>query len=78
MGSYFSGYIHSDAEWISLSQICTLRPWRPRRCCVTNKWLWIRPAVLIRRVITGPGDPAVIDHWVDSRAYTLQTLKGWD
>lgn len=77
MTVYFSGYVGTDAEWLDRSIVLTTRPWWPRRCTVTNKWLWIRPAVRVRRIITGPGDPVVIDHWVESRAYTIQTLKGW-
>lgn len=78
MGSYFSGYVHTDQEWIDLSNVREARPWWPQRCCVTNKLLWLKKAVLVRRVITGPGFPAVIDNWVDARAYTIQTLKGWN
>lgn len=78
MTVYFSGYVGTDADWLERSFVSTARPWWPQRCCITNKWLWIRPAVLVRRIITGPGDPVVIDHWVAPWAYTLQTLKGWD
>lgn len=78
MTRYFSGYLDTDAEWLDRSQVRVLRPLWPRRCLITNKLLWIKPAVLIRRVIPGPGDYAVIDHWINHRAYTLQCLEGWD
>lgn len=79
MGSYFSSYsTYSNQEWLERSMIWSARPWWPQRCIVSNKLLWLKKAVLVRRVITGPGTPVVIDRWVESKTYTMQTLKGWD
>lgn len=77
MGTYF-GDIWTDAAWIERSSIWLTRPWWPHRCTLTNKWLWIKQAILVRRVITGPGTPVIIDYWIEYKAYTLQCLKGWD
>lgn len=51
-----------------------LRPLLPKRCCLTNKWLWLKPAVRTRRILTGPGDPIVLEHWIAAPAYTLLVL----
>ena len=77
MTRYFS-YVGTDQDWLEHSQVRVLRPWWPQRCLITNKLLWIKQAVLVRRVIPGPGDYAVVDRWFEHRAYTLQCLKGWD
>ena len=73
-----NGHIFTNAEWLDRSQISLTRPWYPQQCVLTKKWLWIKPAMLIRRVITGPGTPVIIDSWIEPKAYTMQTLKGWD
>ena len=72
-----NGHLFTNTEWLERSQVRSSRPWWPKRCTVTKKWLWIKPAMLVRRVITGPGTPVVIDHWIEPKAYTIQTLKGW-
>ena len=77
MGSYFDAFWLGQ-HWIDLSQIQLRRPWWPEKCLITDKWLWIKPAIRIRRVFTGPGTPAIQDHWVEPKAYTLQCLKGWN
>lgn len=69
---------YSNVEWMKRSTISLSRPWWPQRCALTNKWLWIKPAMLVRRLLTGPGEPVVIDHWFEPKAYTLQSIKGWD
>lgn len=72
------GHLFTNTEWLARSQVCTLKPWWPQRCLLTKKWIWIKAAIRVRRVITGPGTPIVVDHWIESKAYTLQCLKGWD
>lgn len=73
-----NGHLFTNTEWLDRSHISLTRPWYPKRCVLTKKWLWIKPAMLIRRVITGPGTPVIIDCWIEPKAYTIQTLKGWD
>lgn len=68
----------NNAEWLKLSAVNQLRPWWPRRCAISGKWVWIKPAIRVRRMITGPGDPVIIDHWVEAKTFTFQSLKGWD
>lgn len=49
----------------------------PRRCALTNRWLWQEPAIRLSRSITvsGPGGPVHVEHWVDPKEYTLFLLK---
>lgn len=77
MGTYFDS-TGIGQHWMDLSHIQLCRPWWPKRCLLTDKWLWIKPSIRVRRVFTGPGTPVVQDHWMESKAYTLQCLKGWD
>jgi hypothetical protein len=49
----------------------------PRRCHVTNKWLWFTQAYCARYVITGPGDPAIWVRWYSRKEMLLLKLKGY-
>ena len=51
------------------------RPLLPRRDTLTNKWLWIKPAMKGTRIITGPGTPVVETYWVDREEFLLYTIK---
>lgn len=77
MGSYFNDII-TDRQYLDRSYIELVRAIWPQRCAITNKWLWIKPAIRVRTVFTGPGTPILIDRWIEPKAYTLQCLKGWD
>ena len=47
----------------------------PRRCHVSNKWLWLTQAYCARYVITGPGDPAVWTRWYNRKEMLVLKLK---
>jgi hypothetical protein len=47
----------------------------PRRCHVSNRWLWLTTAYRADYVITGPGEPAVWTRWYSSAEFLLLTLK---
>jgi len=47
----------------------------PRRCFLSRKWIWGKPAVVTTRVIARTASCDVKqDFWVDSREYTLFAL----
>lgn len=51
------------------------RPLWPRQCNLTGRWLWIKPAMLGTRIITGPGTPVMEYYWVEPEALMLNRLK---
>jgi hypothetical protein len=56
--------------------IKTKRPWIPRRCFLTNKWLWGHEAVVAQRTIYNGTNKLypTNNFWVDPREYTLFLL----
>ena len=49
----------------------------PRRCAVTNRWLWLTLAYRAMYAITGPGDPAIWYRWYCREEMLLLKLKGY-
>jgi hypothetical protein len=49
----------------------------PRRCAVSNKWLWLTQAHRTMYIITGPGDPAIWVRWYSRQEMLLLKLKGY-
>lgn len=60
---------YKRAEWKATFSLI------PRRCDLSNRWLWGRHMRGIR-VITGPGDPVIITIWNHQHEHTLYRLKG--
>jgi hypothetical protein len=52
------------------------RPLWPRRDTLTNKWLWVKPAYLGTRIITGPGEPVIEYYWMSRDDFLIWNLKG--
>jgi hypothetical protein len=50
--------------------------WWPRRCALSNKWLWLELAYRGAAVWYGPGSNAVEVRWTDSQEYLIARLKG--
>jgi hypothetical protein len=48
----------------------------PRRCYVSNRWLWLTRAYRAMYVIRGPGDPAIWTRWYSNKEYLILKLKG--
>ena len=46
------------------------------RCAISNKILFLKTAVKLTRVITGPGYPVLLEYWVSPKEYTLLQLSG--
>ena len=46
------------------------------RCTISNRVLFMKRAVKLTRVITGPGWPVLLDYWVSPKEYTLLQLSG--
>lgn len=47
----------------------------PRRCYTTNRWIW-GLSMRGRRIITGPGDPVIMDRWYHRNEAIIKMLKG--
>ena len=62
-----------------LSQNDTELKWLlwPRRCHVSQKWLWLTQAYCARYIITGPGDPAIWVRWYSREEMLVLKLKGY-
>ena len=56
------------------NRVTTAIPLWPRRCAITGKWLWIKPAIRTRRLLTGPGDPIDVICWAEPKSYTMLVL----
>lgn len=52
------------------------RAWWPVQSCVSGDWLWLTRGYRNRFMITGPGEPVVIDNWLSVEEYTWLALKG--
>jgi hypothetical protein len=49
----------------------------PRRCHVSNKWIWLELAYRAQYIITGPGDPAIWTRWYSREEMLVLKLKGY-
>ena len=49
----------------------------PRRCAVSNQWLWLTLAYRAMYIITGPGDPAIWVRWYSRKEMLVLKLKGY-
>ena len=47
----------------------------PRRCHVSNRWLWLTQAYRAMYIINGPGEPAVWIRWYSSTEMMILKLK---
>lgn len=50
--------------------------WLPRKCTVTGKRIWLKKGMKGFRMITGPGEPVIITHWMDAKQFLIEKLKG--
>jgi hypothetical protein len=48
----------------------------PRRCHVSNKWLWLTTAYLATYIIRGPGALAIWTRWYSNKEMLWLKLKG--
>lgn len=76
MDNSFNDYWHDHQSfYYKRSTWQVARPWWPRRCNLTGRWLWLRPAMLGTRLITGPGTPVEERYWVDANELMLHKIK---
>jgi len=47
----------------------------PRRCYNSGRWIW-GVSMRGRMMITGPGDPLIIDRWYHRHEAVIMMLKG--
>lgn len=50
--------------------------WWPRRCWISNRWIWLTQAYQGVAIWTGPGTPMFEYHWVDRDQYLMEKIKG--
>ena len=50
--------------------------WRPVRCYVSNRWIWLELSYKGCAMWFGPGEPAIEYRWVKSDEYLVAKIKG--
>ena len=49
--------------------------WRPQRCWISGRWLWLTKAYKGTAMWLGPGAPVFEHHWIDKNQYLMAKLK---
>lgn len=62
-------YFYHRAQW-TLEFV-----WRPRRCQISRRWLWLELAYRGTVMWTGPGEPHYEYIWHDRNEHLIWTLK---
>ena len=65
-GSWWEGNWEWDKQFIIF----------PRKSDYSKKWLWMEHVMYGRKVITGPGTPAIFEKYMTPKELTLHLLKG--
>lgn len=47
----------------------------PRRCLLTEQWLWFRQCYVVTTMVTGPGGPEIDKYWIEAGEFLLHELK---
>lgn len=68
MDSRYGGF-YSRAEWKRKFLLI------PRKCRITNKWLWLQTAMEGVAIWTGPGDPAIEYGYHDADEHIIWLIK---
>lgn len=50
--------------------------WWPRRCFLSDKWIWLKLGYLGEAVWTGPGTPVFETRWLAKEEFLVAILKG--
>jgi hypothetical protein len=50
--------------------------WRPHRCFLSDKWIWLELGYQGEAVWTGPGEPVFENRWLTKNEFIVQRLKG--
>ena len=48
---------------------------RPRRCYLSNKWIWFKRCEVVISMVNGSGNPVYETYWCDPREFLLNELK---
>ena len=48
--------------------------WWPRRCIRSNRLIWLQRGYSGTMAISGPGDPAIFEHWMTRDQYLIYRL----
>jgi hypothetical protein len=66
---------YDDAFFRKAQWKLTFACW-PRRCLVSNKWIWLQLGYLGEAVWTGPGTPVFETRWLSKEEFLVAILKG--
>jgi hypothetical protein len=50
--------------------------WRPHRCLLSNRRIWLKLGYQGEAVWTGPGEPVFEIHWLTKEEFLVGILKG--
>jgi hypothetical protein len=57
------------------AEICEIFAWWPRRCWITNRWMWLAHVIRGEATWYGPGTPVVEKRYYNSAEYLMYKLK---
>jgi hypothetical protein len=60
--------------FISTADALPASSWIPRRCFLTNRWIWLEPVTKLERVWVTPIGSVKEVHWVGARALLTYLL----
>jgi len=49
--------------------------WFPKKCYLSGKKIWGKYAYHGERWITGPGEPIVVNYWIDRNEFLIWKIK---
>jgi hypothetical protein len=67
-------WVEHQSFYLNLCTWEVSRPLLPRRDALTQKWIWLRPAMRGTRIVPGLTRPEI--YWVDKDKYFIWKLKG--
>jgi hypothetical protein len=50
--------------------------WLPRRCLLSNRWIWLQLGYQGTAMWTGPGTPVFEVRWLTKEEFLVASLKG--
>jgi len=65
----------SDELWSTKASWELRYCWFPRKCAISNQWLWLDMAYCGTLILTGPGDPIVEYRWHDAHEHLIWLIK---
>jgi hypothetical protein len=63
------GYRHNAFAWELKFAVL------PHRSAASQQLIWLQPAYRGQRLITGPGEPVMIEYWLTPEEFVMYQLK---